>query len=77
MLTFLIALCVLSLLISSAALWYARRVVREARWAVSYIRSARAEVKTWHDQLTAKPVLLPFPKTRSHPLRIADTGDTA
>ncbi|VTS03617.1 unnamed protein product [Gemmata massiliana] len=76
MLTFLIVSNVLSLLISSAALWYARRVVREARWAMSYVRSARAEVKTWHDRLTAEPVLLPFPGSRQV-LRIADTGDTA
>ncbi|AMV30084.1 hypothetical protein VT84_37165 [Gemmata sp. SH-PL17] len=76
MLTFLIALCVLSLLTSTAAFWYARRVVREARWAVSYIRSARAEVKTWHDRLTAEPTILPFP-ARPNVLRIADTGDRA
>ncbi|AMV29317.1 hypothetical protein VT84_33285 [Gemmata sp. SH-PL17] len=76
MLTFLTVLCVLSLLISVAALWYARRVVREARWAVSYVRSARAEVKTWHDRLTAEAVTLPFPGC-PNVLRIADTGDTA
>ena len=74
MLTFLIAFNLLTLSIAGTALWYARRVLREARGSAAYVRSARHDVKTWHDRLTAEPVLLPFTRPQ---LRIAETGDSA